>query len=139
MQAARSLGVVAWAKRSMQVGFSQARLGRLQPFATARVGGRGETEPPPQSLDHHAVRWWQPILPALAAEYAPFEDGWGRKRKRQMRKKQQIIAMAARRQEGVRRNAVLGSQRQKVVRQKVREVYEKFARILQKEHRERND
>jgi len=136
--------MLAWARRGVQVGFSQARLPnivRLQPFATARVELRGATVPPPAeaSLDHHAVRWWQPILPGLAAAYAPFEDGWGRKRKRQMRKKQQIIAMAARRQEGNRRRGVHRDQNQKMVKQKVREVYEKFAQLLAKEHRERLD
>ena len=90
-------------------------------------------------MDHHAVRWWQPILPGLAEEVAGFEDGWGRKRKRQMLRKQQMIAMAARRQEGNRRNRVLRDQKQRAVKQKVREVYEKFARILAKEHRERLD
>ena len=35
--------------------------------------------------------------------------------------------------------AVLRDQHQKVVKQKVREVYEKFARLLAKEHRERLD
>lgn len=137
-------GMFAWARRGVQVGFSQARLPnivRLQPFVTARVEPRGATVPPPAetSLDHRAVRWWQPILPGLAAEYAPFEDGWGRKRKRQMRRKQQIIAMAARRQEGNRRRGVLRDQHQKMVKQKVREVYETFARLLAKEHRERLD
>ena len=138
------LGMLAWARRGVQVGFSQARLPnivRLQPFVTARVELRGATVPPlvETSLDNRAVRWWQPILPGLAAEYAPFEDGWGRKRKRQMRRKQQIIAMAARRQEGNRRRGVLRDQHQKMVKQKVREVYEKFARLLAKEHRERLD
>ena len=136
--------MLAWARRGVQVGFSQARLPnivRLQPFVTARVELRGATVPPlvETSLDNRAVRWWQPILPGLAAEYAPFEDGWGRKRKRQMRRKQQIIAMAARRQEGNRRRGVLRDQHQKMVKQKVREVYEKFARLLAKEHRERLD
>jgi hypothetical protein len=84
-----------------------------------------------------SVRWWQRILPALAAEYAPLEDGWGRGRKKQMKRKQQMIAMHARRQEGIRRQHVLRNQRQKVAREKVREVYEKFARILQKERHEK--
>ena len=136
--------MLAWARRGVLAGFSQARLPnmvRLQPLATGRIKLRGAPVPPPTeaSLDHHAVRWWQPILPGLAEEVAGFEDGWGRKRKRQMLRKQQMIAMAARRQEGNRRNRVLRDQKQRAVRQKVREVYEKFARILAKEHRERLD
>ncbi len=72
--------MLAWARRGVLAGFSQARLPsmvRLQPLATGRIEPRGATVPPPTeaSLDHHAVRWWQPILPGLAEEVAGFEDG----------------------------------------------------------------
>ena len=134
---------MAWARRGVLAGFSQARLPnmvRLQPLAIGPIKPRGATVPPPTEASfHHAVRWWQPILPGLAEEVAGFEDGWGRKRKRQMLRKQQMIAMAARRQEGNKRRRVLRKQKQRAVKLKVRQVYEKFARILAKEHRERLD
>lgn len=78
-------------------------------------------------------RWWQPILPALAPELAPFQEGRGNKQKRMMQRKQQMISMHARRKEGAARNHVIRHQRAAETRRKVKEVYEKFAALLAKQ------
>ena len=105
----------------------------LQLGERVRLASCGMLRPPARLVTGGVERWWQPILPALAAEVAPLTDGRGRSRKKFMQRKQQIVSMHARRKEGIKRNQVIRQQRLAESRQKVADVYEKFARILQRE------
>ena len=76
-------------------------------------------------------RWWQPILPALAAEMYPNVKGkTGRLIKRQQTRMQQSYSMAHRRIEGRKRNLILRENKLQRVHDEVKEVYNKYAQIL---------
>ena len=80
-------------------------------------------------------RWWQPVLPALAAPVAAgivpgAEDSSSRQRKRALKKQQQIISMHARRIEGVKRNAAIREQKRAAEQGRVRDVLREYADML---------
>ncbi|KAL1526388.1 hypothetical protein AB1Y20_015101 [Prymnesium parvum] len=78
-------------------------------------------------------KWWQPVLPALAKLMLPKEKGKGRGLKRQQKRMQQVMAMAARRREGVRRNKMIRAARWEETKRKVQDIYTQYAKILQRD------
>ena len=84
------------------------------------------------------THWWQPVLPALASKVAADLPGRpSTRRKKMQQRKQQTIAMHARRTEGARRNRVMQEQKDQASRAKTMDVYRRYADILRQEAQER--
>ena len=80
------------------------------------------------------TQWWQPVLPALASKVAADLPGRpSNRRKRLQQRKQQTIAMHARRLEGARRNRVIQELKNQAHKEKTMEVYRQYAEILRSE------
>lgn len=87
-------------------------------------------------------RWWQPVLPALAAPVASgvlpggqHGQGSSRARKRSLQKQQQIIAHHARRIEGVLRNKFFREQQRAKERERTDRYIREYAEMLQAQSR----
>ena len=74
--------------------------------------------------------WWQPLLPALAAERCPEVEGKGNRRKKMQQRKQQSIWDHARRKEGHRRAKIFAQLKREKEDEKVRQVYRDYAEML---------
>ena len=81
------------------------------------------------------THWWQPVLPALASKVAADLPGRpSTRRKKMQQRKQQTIAMHARRTEGARRNRVIQELKDQANRAKTMDVYRQYAEILRRDH-----
>ena len=76
-------------------------------------------------------QWWQPVLPALAAQMCPNEKGKGRGLRNQQKKRQQVVSMHTRRKEGARRSNIKRMTRWLDTKEKIQRVYHKYATMLQ--------
>lgn len=100
-----------------------------------KKGNRGVRPGRPRSRGGpHAGRgnyvWWQPLLPAMAAERVPDMKGKGRKLKLNQIRRQQVIWNHAIRKEGVRRNKIFKMVKREKESEKVMEVYRQYGEIL---------
>lgn len=92
---------------------------------------------PKGTIKDLAKRWWQPVLPALAAPVASgvtpggaHGQGSSRARKRALQKQQQIMAHHARRMEGVLRNKFFREQQLGRERDRTNRYLQEYASML---------
>jgi hypothetical protein len=86
--------------------------------------------PPPRRPGKSNAQWWQPLLPALAAERCPEVEGKGNRRKKMQQRKQQSVWDHARRKEGQRRSQIFAQLKREKEDEKVRQVYRDYAEML---------
>lgn len=74
--------------------------------------------------------WWQPLLPALAAEKCPEVQGKGKRRKRYQQRVQQSKWSHAIRIEGTRRNKIYETLKKESEADRIRELYREYGEML---------
>ena len=75
--------------------------------------------------------WWQPLLPALAAERCAYIAGKGsNKRKINQQRRQQSVWDIAKRKESKRRRAIFTTLKKDATRERVHQVYAEYAEFL---------
>lgn len=74
--------------------------------------------------------WWQPLLPALAAEKCPEVEGKGKRRKRFQQRVQQSKWSHAIRIEGTRRNKIYETLKKERETERIRELYREYGEML---------
>ena len=84
----------------------------------------------------HGV-WWQPLLPALAPDLVPNTMGKGNRKKKMQQRRAQSVTDHARRREGQRRSKMFSKMKEEEHHDRVRAVYQDYARLLQETARTR--
>ena len=125
-----------------------ALTGAIVPSALLPVSSRGSLAAVPVQgaavvqLRHklnartHGV-WWQPLLPALAPDLVPNTLGKGNRKKKMQQRRAQSVTDHARRREGHRRAKMINKMKEEEHHDRVRGVYQDYARLLQEAARNR--
>jgi negative regulator of sigma E activity len=135
---ARSLaGTASSAFSSLQGALRHGSKRAWKPTRKTMAHTRNGPTWPKGTIKDWAKRWWQPVLPVLAAAVAAgvtpggaHGQGSSRARKRALQKQQQMMAHHARRMEGVARNKLFREQQLDRERERTNGYLQEYASML---------